>query len=295
MSLYLATTSFLEATLSLDETDGTSLTANGTYSTGSSHLIYSTNYIFQMMLAAGFALFKLKNSHFAQQGFIELEYTKNIFLRTIWAIRKISTASNDLQQRLAEVLAQVWKSGSSVDTNQSGTNTGFTGNANPNASNTDDALQLKVKCRNSMSLVYDSVWRWREDFVSRGKSFDSKSTSLSIDSTLLISMAAFLKNPTDPAAGTDSSSSSVTPGGINGNQDTSVATSGGPMVANPMIAGMPGMATGLAGLNGMGYADPNSNYEVFDPLNWMLDGLVDFPYTVPGIDPSSGGAGIGLG
>lgn len=23
------------------------------------------------------------------------------------------------------------------------------------------------------------------------------------------------------------------------------------------------------------------NYEVFDPLNWLLDGLVDFPYTMP--------------
>lgn len=22
-----------------------------------------------------------------------------------------------------------------------------------------------------------------------------------------------------------------------------------------------------------------TNYEVFDPLNWMLDGLVDFPYS----------------
>ena len=25
-----------------------------------------------------------------------------------------------------------------------------------------------------------------------------------------------------------------------------------------------------------------SNYEVFDPLNWMLDGLVDFPYSLAG-------------
>ena len=25
-----------------------------------------------------------------------------------------------------------------------------------------------------------------------------------------------------------------------------------------------------------------SNYEVFDPLNWMLDGLVDFPYSFTG-------------
>lgn len=28
---------------------------------------------------------------------------------------------------------------------------------------------------------------------------------------------------------------------------------------------------------GVGYTE--SNYEVFDPLNWMLDGLVDFPYS----------------
>jgi hypothetical protein len=27
----------------------------------------------------------------------------------------------------------------------------------------------------------------------------------------------------------------------------------------------------------VGYGE--SNYEVFDPLNWMLDGLVDFPYS----------------
>jgi len=33
-----------------------------------------------------------------------------------------------------------------------------------------------------------------------------------------------------------------------------------------------GMMTG-----GVGYSE--SNYEVFDPLNWMLDGLVDFPYS----------------
>ena len=25
------------------------------------------------------------------------------------------------------------------------------------------------------------------------------------------------------------------------------------------------------------------NYEVFDPLNWMLDGLLEFPYSIPGM------------
>lgn len=37
-----------------------------------------------------------------------------------------------------------------------------------------------------------------------------------------------------------------------------------------------------------GFMEPN--YEVFDPLNWLLDGLVDLPYSysaVGGIEPQS--------
>ena len=178
MKLYIATTSFLEAGLSLDQSGGTSVAASGSYSISSVSLVYGTNYIFQMMLAAGFALFKLRNSHFAQQGYVDLEYTKDIFLRTIWAIRNISAAPNDLPQRLAEVLAQVWKSGRFFNTSQIQENSNaYTGNAlsSTSSASTDEALQLKVKCRNSMSLVYDSVWRWREEYMSRGKTMESKS------------------------------------------------------------------------------------------------------------------------
>jgi len=34
-----------------------------------------------------------------------------------------------------------------------------------------------------------------------------------------------------------------------------------------------------SGMMGPTGAYNESNYEVFDPLNWMLDGLVDFPYS----------------
>ena len=47
-----------------------------------------------------------------------------------------------------------------------------------------------------------------------------------------------------------------------------------------MMPGMANMANGGAAYNsnfGTGYGE--ANYEVFDPLNWMLDGLVDFPYS----------------
>jgi hypothetical protein len=33
----------------------------------------------------------------------------------------------------------------------------------------DDSLQLKVRCRMSMSLVFDSIWRWREEFQEQGR------------------------------------------------------------------------------------------------------------------------------
>jgi len=43
---------------------------------------------------------------------------------------------------------------------------------------------------------------------------------------------------------------------------------------------------------GVGYIE--SNYEVFDPLNWMLDGLVDFPYSYQAIQGLEGQRRDGL-
>ena len=109
-----------------------------------------------MIVAAGFTLLKLLNSFFA--GHIDIEYGKALFNRTIWAIRAISVATNDLPSRLAEVLAQLWRGGGA-------------GSRKLNTDNevTDSSLQLKVRCRMSMSLVYDSVWRWREEFQAKGR------------------------------------------------------------------------------------------------------------------------------
>lgn len=56
---------------------------------------------------------------------------------------------------------------------------------------------------------------------------------------------------------------------------------------------MAGMATGIADDYGAGYNQ--ANYEVFDPLNWMLDGIVDFPYnfnSVNSMDPTQGAISV---
>ena len=65
---------------------------------------------------------------------------------------------------------------------------------------------------------------------------------------------AALKNPTNPDSAVESSATSVA--------DNSLAPS----------ALLGGTLTPSDGFGG------ESNYEVFDPLNWMLDGLVDLPY-----------------
>ncbi|OJD28401.1 hypothetical protein ACJ73_00179 [Blastomyces percursus] len=253
LALYLATTLFLDEALNLETTVGPVLA-------------YSPNYIYQMTLAAGFILLKLCKSFFAVH--IDMDYTKTLFNRTIWAIRSMSVTNNDLPERLAEVLAQMWRTGGAPVSPHVGSSS-----VSPEM---DDTLQLKVRCRMSMSLVYDSVWRWREDFQAKGRNLES-----------------FLKNPTNPDSNADSSASSVAP------LRASSSTPGIPG-ADPNLASVPpSHSTNIGGEGNLSTAGPGNgmgvlggfmepNYEVFDPLNWMLDGLVDFPYSfnqVQGLEP----------
>jgi hypothetical protein len=149
LSLYVATTSFLEVVLNLETEVGPVLS-------------YTPYYVYQMMVAAGCTLLKLCKSFFASH--IDMEYTKHLFNRTIWAIRGVSVSSNDLPERLAEVLAQMWRLG------------GTSQRTNLNT-DVDDSLRLKVRCRMSMSLLFDSVWRWREDARTKGRNIEGMCSS----------------------------------------------------------------------------------------------------------------------
>jgi hypothetical protein len=156
LKLYNATTEFLETSLSLESNISVALPSS--YSHGLS-LSHATNYIFFTMLAAGFSLLKLMHNFLGEH---ELDSTgaSELLSRTVWALRNMSVSENDLAERLSEVLAQVWKSGR-VRAEPDRNNIGEPGGA-------DDSLQLKVKCRMSMSVVFDSVWQWRQNFHFRG-------------------------------------------------------------------------------------------------------------------------------
>jgi len=170
LKVYYATTAFLEASLSLDSSTDITMPSNN-YHIGLS-LQYAPMYIFHMMLGAGFSLLKLMHN-FLDQHELDSQGASEMLTRTVWAIRNMSVSENDLAERLAEVLAQVWKSGR-VRAEPS---------ENIGEGEIDDSLLLKVRCRMSMSLVFDSVWRWRKNFqFKNGKSLEGMSNRLPPDS-----------------------------------------------------------------------------------------------------------------
>lgn len=87
------------------------------------------------------------------------------------------------------------------------------------------------------------------------------------------SVTAATKNPTNPDSAGESRASSTA-------LDNTLMPS-----AHNLHAGLHNqLQPSLSGLSGTvtpGMPNPygETNYEVFDPLNWMLDGLVDFPYS----------------
>jgi len=234
-----STTEYLETCLGLENSVSVNLPSS--YSHGLS-LSHATNYIFHMMLAAGFSLLKLMHNFLGEHD-MDVKGASELLSRTVWALRSMSVVENDLAERLAEVLAQVWKSGR------------VRADPNPNIigeGDVDDSLQLKVKCRMSMSLVFDSVWRWRRNFHFRG---GKPSDVRQADAKLQQSDSIII-----PAANIEGTAS------VND-----------PMLSAPAIVpGMAGMATGMVDDYSMDYSQ--ASYDVFDPLNWMLDGIVDFPY-----------------
>ncbi|KAK4174280.1 hypothetical protein QBC36DRAFT_313094 [Triangularia setosa] len=288
MALWRATTSYLDYIL-----DGDSQCPQEyQYQVRDSYFLqYATNYIQQMLVAAGFALLKLMRSFFAKQ--IDFERGRNLFHGAIRAIRTTSVVQNDLNWRLAELMVQIWN-GARIDA----ISPSFQANDNPEI---DDSLQLKVRCRHSMSLVFDSIWHWREEYQARGRGtldgkfmfflvllFACSSFSPSPIEPLQAKMSLVaLKQPTHPDSANESSASST-------HLDTTLAPPPHSIPANLGITTSNGALTPSAGGSALGGGGPildglayggNNTYDVWDPQHWMLDGLIDFNYTfVPPID-----------
>ncbi|KAL1962443.1 hypothetical protein VTN77DRAFT_9714 [Rasamsonia byssochlamydoides] len=206
-NLFLATTSFLGRVLELETSPG-------------NLLAHATNYILQMIVSAAFALMKLLKSSFSRQ--IDMDHGKFLFNGAISSIRRISVVDNDRPVRLANVISQMW-------------NAGFTG-----SSTGDDALQLKIRSRMSMSHVYDTVWRWRQRFKSQ-KNEDTQSA---------------VPNPSNSTAG-----GTIGPQQQDNNNNSSLT--------DPTLMLSPNFDQNA------GFMGEASFSDVFDSLNWVFDGIPD--------------------
>lgn len=136
VQLYWSATSYLDRVFKLQR-DG--------------QLIHTPYHIMQLALAAGFALLKLLNSDFAARLPSD---GRQYVLQTVEALRKSKVESNDLLDRFAEVLAQLWKEssrGRSLHSMSQSPVVGNTGIANMFNSNVQDPQQQQSSHRRDSS------------------------------------------------------------------------------------------------------------------------------------------------
>ncbi|KAB2580987.1 hypothetical protein BFW01_g6864 [Lasiodiplodia theobromae] len=253
LHLLLAANQFLESIFYVEE---------------QAQLVYATNYISQMMVAAGFTLHRLLNSNFANTiPPQQLTTSRANFTRLITCIRKTSVRNNDLPQRLAEVLAQLWKAGGSGSPKLSDVEN-YRLQQGPTV---DVSIHLKVRCRMSMSVVFDSIWHWREHFRGKGQ---------------MGNLDTAVNNPTDPET-----SNSTTPApsqrlGQSGQaHDTASTSTSVSLDPNLPTLSLPTMNNSLSMGNAPEFGPVGSSTfadyttDFFDPMSSILNDPVFFSNT----------------
>jgi hypothetical protein len=205
-------------------------------------LRYAPNYISQMIQAAAVALLKLLHSFFAE--FVDREAGEALFWDAIGAIRHTSVVTNDLPQRLAEVFAQMWKADAERIENE------YASDRTKGSDPPGSTLTLKRRYRMSMSHVFDSIWRWKDEL--EGKVRAEK-------------LETAVQNPTSPHATSHRNSFSN-----NGRRPSTIMDENTTLPGMTSFGGFGGLT--LGGTHDMAYAN---SYEFFDPVGWYLDGLFE--------------------
>lgn len=219
-------------------------------------LNYLPRYMEQMMLAGATTLLKLLNSFYANH--VDIPAGRSLFSRTVACLRSLSVRSNDLPQRLAEVMAQLWQT--------SGASEQRLFDSGASAKQPDESLQLRVRCRSSLSVLYDAIWRWRQQVEHTGRE----------------NLESAVENPTAVAGGTHARNTPQPPNHPHAHNSGSGGGGGG-------------MHNTLSGLPDGGLDDPMAwdatfgGNAVFDPLSWALDGNLQLSLpTMGGLDGMGG-------
>lgn len=220
-------------------------------------LLYVPRYMEQMILAASVTLLKLLNSFFACH--VDVPAGRTLFSRSVNTLRKLSVRSNDLPQRLAEVMAQLWHtSGRSEQRLFPDQDNDGGGGGGDNVSSTvirqpDDTLQLKVRCRSSLSILFDAIWRWRQQVGQIGRE----------------GLAQAVEHPTSVPTDTHGANTPNPAGAAAGGADG--------VLGHAAALGTLDSGLGTADIDPLAWDGSYGSNAVFDPLSWALDGNLQFP------------------
>lgn len=197
------------------------------------YILYLPRYIEQMILGGCVTLLKLLNSFYAAH--VDGMNGRTLFGRAVQTLRRLSVRSNDLPQRLAEVMAQLWESSGKAQQRL------FHGEQ---IKAPDESLQLRVRCRSSLSVLYDAIWRWRQQVGQAGR----ENLDNAVENPTAVGTNTQARNtPQPPGAGGDSTLPSALGSGVLDNTNLDMA-----------------------------WGDEWNGNAVFDPLSWALDGNLQF-------------------
>ena len=108
---------------------------------------YATTYIYLGVLLSGATLLRILKT--PAPSTIDIDYFRTTFFSAVTLLKRMSIENNDGPAKAAMVLSQLWSSDRVFH----------------RADGTVDR-QLRIRSRLAMSLVFDCLWWWREEFIS---------------------------------------------------------------------------------------------------------------------------------
>lgn len=147
VTLYQTAYSFIEQCLNMDSESG--------------FFHYCPFFCYQVFVCASLIVLKIIMNAYLQ-SLLDVNSGKKTLNVVISTLRKISIANNDLPARLSDVISFFC----SLPDSQAA------------SAQSIDGLQLRVRNRLSMSIVYDSLWEWRRHFQASQESNNGGSNAL---------------------------------------------------------------------------------------------------------------------
>ncbi|KAF5574036.1 nicotinamide mononucleotide permease [Fusarium pseudoanthophilum] len=119
--------------------------------------LYASNYYTRMALLAAFCILRIVRSQLKEH--IDLRDAQQSLFKAISFVKRRSMQHGDLDERYGTILSQLWSNSDSMDTT------------------TANGLDLRIRSRLFMSVVFDSLWWWRVEYNGQGSPYDTNNTA----------------------------------------------------------------------------------------------------------------------